>query len=766
MQLQTTSLGEWQERQTETTLMQKEVERQRSEATRQRLEQQRAMSWKARGLKLAPSPNARLLSIEESVRAEAEGKKSKPYKNYYWNVVYRYGQTSGRYTVVVPTDVIKLDVEGATYYYGVPEEEMHELIYGMTAFAQQAGDNTRGVLVAYGYALRAAGKIAEFGGPLSRSMASVLSKSGEGMLYDVRKAEAQRQGYDFDEPEPSIGFETLAEIPSNIVGGSVGDKVGKVTKSAFLGTAAGTYASGVITKGYQAVRGEQDWASVFEPPDPWQVIDSTIEGKIAGHFHEGWVHGRKPRAPVDQPGVSPHVTAREERHGTDEPSATSSPHSEPHDKAPASGSPHEIEVTERGIELCSPKPCPLLEVVYAKELKQHPTLKTLLAEINQRRAADPKDAKARRESQRLEERLGELKARATIIDSIPEPALKQRARGILETGIGLDRAQLESLAEWSVWRKSREHRQRALVEIEKMALSADARRNAARLEQRVDRDIDRQVDEALAENPTAAKSQPSAKAADAGAGVSSAGTAGSSQEPLVAVRIQGDPKSKGSYWQEGTPEFELYRDKPAFHVMPKSEADALGLRPSGTPPGTAIEPVKIKGMQVESSGAGRGKGKKHKIMARTSVKADPDSTSKAWGKTIGASRAEAHGYKYLLESGEFGIMRPGNVSTGGVDAITAEISGGKAKIFLNDFTGPETSKGEKPTHKDWVSELDEALKVEGKGDDFGFGNRDIDDAIQRAAASGDNIYVRIVRIAYTVDGVQVTVGTPMRVSGK
>ena len=53
-----------------------------------------------------------------------------------------------------------------------------------------------------------------------------------------------------------------------------------------------------------------------------------------------------------------------------------------------------------------------------------------------------------------------------------------------------------------------------------------------------------------------------------------------------------------------------------------------------------------------------------------------------------------------------GLLRPGNISTGGVDAITAQIENGKAKVFLNDFTTPDVGKGEKTTHENWGRELD------------------------------------------------------------
>jgi len=60
-------------------------------------------------------------------------------------------------------------------------------------------------------------------------------------------------------------------------------------------------------------------------------------------------------------------------------------------KEPGKGG-HDIEVTKNGVEICSPQPCPVLEVEYAKELKKAPELGPELREINQLRKVDPKKA--------------------------------------------------------------------------------------------------------------------------------------------------------------------------------------------------------------------------------------------------------------------------------------------------------------------------------------------------------------------------------------
>lgn len=501
---------------------------------------QEEAAWRARGEKFAPSPNATLLTKEQAAAAEAEGKTSKPYKEWNsgpaQNQVFRYGDTSGtgRFTVIVPSKgIIKMNVEGGAYYYSVTISEMYDLTRGIGAYAEQVWESSKGINVAYGYVLKAAGKAAGFGPALGRLMGPVLSTSGEGIHYDVRKTEARLAGRDFDEPAPEIGVSTLVEGVASAVAGPIGGKVEKVTGSAFIGNYAGAYASDIINKGYQATQGEGSWASVFAPPSPVDVAEGYVESKVAGHLTERWTKGKSPRytpeakaAPAPAPAPHPETGKQPARATTPDidPARFKKPakdilsvthphegatHGEPEvlDEAPARNSKHKLEVDERGIELCSPKPCPLLDKIYARELKQHEELKTLLDDISERRRADPKNETLRRQSQALEERLGELKARNKIIDSIPEPDLKQRARGILEVGVGLDREQLDAFAEWKAWGRSRADRQRALNDLEKVALGMNARRNRQGMTGRVDEDIDRMVEQSITEHPESATVQ-------------------------------------------------------------------------------------------------------------------------------------------------------------------------------------------------------------------------------------------------------------------
>ncbi|PVM82181.1 eCIS core domain-containing protein [Caulobacter endophyticus] len=229
------------------------------------------------------------------------------------------------------------------------------------------------------------------------------------------------------------------------------------------------------------------------------------------------------------------------------------------------------------------------------------------------------------------------------------------------------------------------------------------------------------------------------------------------QEKLVAARVEGGGSSgKGTYWEEGSARFKGASKNDKFVVMPESQAKALKFRPAGTAYDPTIQPTKRGGVQVESSGAGSGS--QHNVTARAKVQAGGGS----FDKTIGASRTEAHGYKELLKNGELGITRPGNASTGGVDAITVKMEGGKAKIFLNDFTGPATSKSAKATHADWIKEVESALA----DPKFGFGDPTRTEEIKkamRAALDNDDIFVRTTRVEYGAKGVVTTIETPKKI---
>ncbi|HWM24561.1 MAG TPA: DUF4157 domain-containing protein [Chthoniobacterales bacterium] len=280
--------------------------------------------------------------------------------------------------------------------------------------------------------------------------------------------------------------------------------------------------------------------------------------------------------------------------------------------------------------------------------------------------------------------------------------------------------------------------------------------------------------------PTSDRSRSRARVAPSKPPVSA--TPPQTDDPLVVVRIQG--ARKGEYWVQGTPEFDSQagtaKSNPSkkVSVMSQSQAEDLGFRPAGTAPDFSIEPRRtFGGVQIESSGAGRRS--PHDITARTARKdvktkragatrdfeaseEDP-SAQHAFARTVAADRAQAHGYNHLIDDGELGILRPGNISTGGVDAITARIQNGKAKVYLNDFTTPGTAKASKETHQKWNNELSDAVA----GQRLSFGDPKIDAAIREAITPPPEVprevYVRTVRVDLSPQGGgAVTVDEPVK----
>jgi hypothetical protein len=80
------------------------------------------------------------------------------------------------------------------------------------------------------------------------------------------------------------------------------------------------------------------------------------------------------------------------------------------------GDGHEVIATPEGLGCCSPGPCPVIHVKYAKELAEHPALKARYEEIQQTRKTNPQ--KAASEAATLVKKLEELNA--------PPPTAAQR----------------------------------------------------------------------------------------------------------------------------------------------------------------------------------------------------------------------------------------------------------------------------------------------------------------------------------------------------
>jgi hypothetical protein len=72
---------------------------------------------------------------------------------------------------------------------------------------------------------------------------------------------------------------------------------------------------------------------------------------------------------------------------------------------------HDVVVTEHGVGKCSPSPCPVIHVEYAKELEAHPQLKALNDKVQKLRKTDP--ARAAREGQKLISVLEAVRERTT-----------------------------------------------------------------------------------------------------------------------------------------------------------------------------------------------------------------------------------------------------------------------------------------------------------------------------------------------------------------
>lgn len=225
------------------------------------------------------------------------------------------------------------------------------------------------------------------------------------------------------------------------------------------------------------------------------------------------------------------------------------------------------------------------------------------------------------------------------------------------------------------------------------------------------------------------------------------------REPLVAAKVSG--KGKGQYWPEGTGAFDKAAGSASsppnnsYVILPKSMAEDLRFRRAGIPANSQIEPRFVNGEQAESYGAGRvfagpnpsprGKSRQpaHNVKARAELrKSQRDET---YAKTVGAELKQNAGYNELLTRGEKGLMRPGNISTRGVDAITAEVHGDNATIFLNDFTSPDKRKPKKDDWKNWRKELAETMKT------MKFDDARVQRAIENAYKKNE-VVVRTVRV--------------------
>jgi hypothetical protein len=112
---------------------------------------------------------------------------------------------------------------------------------------------------------------------------------------------------------------------------------------------------------------------------------------------------------------------------------------------------HHVEVSERGIEVCSPGPCPLLRNEYAAELRENEVLSRRLDAIDKLRATEP--VQAAREAAQLRESLESIRAHGELFNQLPAHVtdeLRARLAQLLDTaeeaGIRLSPDQLGEIA--------------------------------------------------------------------------------------------------------------------------------------------------------------------------------------------------------------------------------------------------------------------------------------------------------------------------------
>lgn len=218
-------------------------------------------------------------------------------------------------------------------------------------------------------------------------------------------------------------------------------------------------------------------------------------------------------------------------------------------------------------------------------------------------------------------------------------------------------------------------------------------------------------------------------------------------EPTVWVRT-GKGKNRGTYVAEGEKGF----GKGDGIAMPKSQAEAYNFRPHGAAAAPKpITPRVIGGRQVESSGAG---GRKGSTFLSATAR-DPTAVDVT---AIRSDLAESRAYDQHQKQGEFGIQRPGGSNVRGADSTTAQVqfdANGKpvsAKIFLNDVTSPTEPKGPKASHAEWGAELERILDPDAPpGERLDFGDPALEAVIREAARKGE-VYVRVVRVEYSMSG--------------
>lgn len=378
-------------------------------------------------------------------------------------------------------------------------------------------------------------------------MGPALEKAGEGMVYDIEANDSFASAAERDKNAPKITWRTAVEGLSNVAGnkfgGMTGKFVGKYSKKGgqIAGTFMGIESSNIILKGFDYASGKGSFKDIFVPDlSPVEFLESMVAAHVLHKFSERWNKGKAPKVPKDvsQSGggkaeskltvekiaankraaetQGKDATAPDKKGGTGDTAGKADAKPALADKfkqAPKGVAPtldavksrwdpaHNVEMTPDGLQWCSPRPCPLLRKKYQRELKQKPELASLLDDIEVQRRADPKEKYWRDQSTRMEARLAELKATNDLVDAIPEKDLKQQARGIVESRIGLDGQQVDLFAKEMAKQGSREGRQRLIVKFKDLALKSADARGRGRLggvDPRVDLDVEKAIDDQVA----------------------------------------------------------------------------------------------------------------------------------------------------------------------------------------------------------------------------------------------------------------------------
>jgi len=117
------------------------------------------------------------------------------------------------------------------------------------------------------------------------------------------------------------------------------------------------------------------------------------------------------------------------------------------------GDGHHVEVTRKGVEVCSPPPCPLLDLEYAAEFKKSQTLTKEMGEIEALRKSGDAAAAAKKAAP-LQQTLEQFRNHPKLFESLQAHATlaqQQELAGILasaeKAGIRIDPKELEGLSE-------------------------------------------------------------------------------------------------------------------------------------------------------------------------------------------------------------------------------------------------------------------------------------------------------------------------------